>query len=159
MPDRLLPVDRILALLSEAPQRIEQAAAGLSAGELVKSPGEGEWSARDVLAHLRACADVWGGHIHRILAEDQPAIRGINPRIYIKKTDYAGQDFMKLFRDYERQRAELLAILNDLPPESWLRVARVTAYGQTFEKSVYFYADKMARHERGHVNQIERAAG
>ena len=158
MPDPLYPVDRILLLLPESPQRIEKATSGLSAEQLQAPAGEGEWSARDVMAHLRACSDVWGGHIHRILTEDQPNIAGINPRVYIKKTNYPEQTFEKLFVDFVRQRADLLSVLKNLPPEGWVRSALVRSYGQVFEKRVQFYADKMARHERGHVNQIQKIA-
>ena len=33
-----------------------------------------------VLAHLRACADVWGTCMVTIITQDQPTLRGVNPR-------------------------------------------------------------------------------
>ena len=41
-----------------------------------------------VLAHLRACADVWGNYIRTIIAEDRPQFRAVSPRTWIKQTDY-----------------------------------------------------------------------
>jgi len=45
-----------------------------SLAQLHTAPNPGEWSADQVLAHLRACADVWGGNILRMISEDRPAM-------------------------------------------------------------------------------------
>jgi len=50
------------------------------------------WSASDVLAHLRSCADVWGGYMMRILAEDRPTVHAVNPTTWIRQTDYPDLD-------------------------------------------------------------------
>ena len=60
---------------------------------LITPPEPGEWSARDVLAHLRACADVWGNYIMVILNEDQPTFKAVNPTTWIKQTNYLEQAF------------------------------------------------------------------
>jgi hypothetical protein len=67
-------------------------------------------------------------------------------------------EFRPSFHSYTKQRAELLAILEPLPPEGWSRTATVTGMiaGQVFERTVLYYAEWMARHERPHVKQIER---
>jgi len=116
------------------------------------------WSANDVLAHLRACGDVWGNNIMVMIAEDTPMLRGVNPRAWIKKTNYRELEFRPSFRSYATQRADLLAVLEPLPPEGWSRTATVTGMivGQVFERTVLYYAEWMARHERPHVKQIER---
>src|SRR5262245_49175028 len=46
--------------------------AGLVPELLHTAPAPHEWSAVDVLAHLRACADVWGNCIAEIIAHDHP---------------------------------------------------------------------------------------
>ena len=112
----------------------------------------------DVLAHLRACGDVWGGHIAAILAEDRPRRSGVNPRTYLKTTDYPEQPFDTSFRAYREQREALLEVLRGLSAEQWARTATVKAWGGLLEHSVLFYADALARHESSHVRQIERTA-
>jgi hypothetical protein len=49
---------KILDLLADTPNRITKASAGLDASILRLKPEPSAWSAVDVLAHLRACADV-----------------------------------------------------------------------------------------------------
>ncbi len=154
--NQALTPEHVLALLAATPPRLAILTAGLSAGLLRTAPSADEWSANDVLAHLRACADVWGDCIMAMLAEDTPTLRALNPRTWIKKTDYLDMDFRSSLGAFVAQRADLLAVLEPLPPEGWSRAATVTGAGKALERTVLFYAQWLARHERPHVKQIER---
>jgi len=122
-------------------------------------PDENEWSVNDVLTHLRACDDVWGKFMLIIIHEDRPTLVGVNPRSWIDKTDYREQRFRPSLRSFAAQRAKLLAVLEPLPRGDWSRTATVTdMIGQPFERTVLYYADRLARHERPHLKQIERIA-
>ena len=125
MYDTPRPIAELLALLAAAPARMAQSTAALSAAQLRAAPAPGQWSANDILAHLRACADVWGGGIARILAEDEPVFRAVNPRTWINQTDYPQLEFAPSLAAYTAQREALLAVLESLPPEAWLRGATV----------------------------------
>jgi hypothetical protein len=58
---------------------------------------------------------------------------------------------------FKKQRAELLAVLEQLPPEAWERTATVTGMiGETYQRSARYYADWMAGHERAHWKHLER---
>ena len=59
-------------MLAATPSRLAGLSEGVGQAQLLVPPEPGEWSARDVLAHLRTCADVWGNCILAILAEDTP---------------------------------------------------------------------------------------
>ena len=149
-------IEQILALLAQAPQRIATVTGGLEGAQLHTSPAPGEWSANDVLAHLRACADVWGTCIAAMLAEDRPTLRAVNPRTWIRQTDYLEQAFQPSLHAFATQRTDLLAVLEPLAPEGWARAATVTGAGKVLERTVLFYAQWLATHERPHVKQIER---
>ena len=152
----MLPIEQILILLAEAPERIAALTAGLAPARLHAAPSDDEWSASDVLAHLRSCADVWGGSIVTMVREDHPTIRAINPRTWIRDTDYLERAFRPSLREYTRQRAELLALLETLSPEDWARGGTFTGAGRPLERTVLSEADAIARHERSHVKQIAR---
>jgi hypothetical protein len=154
-----LTIEQVLSLLAVTPTRLTALTAGLVPTQLHIAPNQDEWSANDVLAHLRACADVWGNCITRIIAEDKPALRGISPRAWIKKTDYRELEFGPSLHSFATQRAELLAILQPLPPEGWSRTATVKdMVGKVFERTVLDYGQRLARHEQAHLEQIERLA-
>ena len=138
--------------------RVAAATAGVDAATLRRAPAAGEWSPTEILAHLRACADVWGGCIGAIVADDRPTIRAVGPRSYIHDTDYPDLEFEPSFRAFFAQRAGLLAILGPLPPDAWSRTAVVTGAGAVLERTLHWYALGLAAHERSHVKQIERLA-
>jgi hypothetical protein len=148
--------EQALELLAAAPPRIAALAEGMTPAQLRTTPGDGEWSANDVLAHLRACADMWGGAIMTMIAEQHPTIRAVNPRTWIKQTNYLDLEFRPSFDAYAAQRAELLAVLEPLPPDGWSRAATVTGAGKVLHRTVLSYAWWLARHERPHLRQIER---
>ena len=156
MPRQPITTEQILTMLREAAPRIAALTADLTPAQLRTKPGPDEWSANDVLAHLRSCADVWGGCIARIIAEDRPTMRAIDPRTWIKETDYLELDFRPSLQAFTRQRAELLAILEPLPSEVWSRSATMTGAGKPIERTVQSFAERMARHERPHLKQIAR---
>lgn len=119
MYDTPRTVEQILTMLAATPARLAGLTEGLSPVQLVAPPEPGEWSARDVLAHLRACADMWGRYIVVILSEDRPTFKAVNPTTWIKQTDYREQEFQPSLQAFTAQRAELLAVLKPLAPEAW----------------------------------------
>ena len=157
MPKRSLIIEQVLTLLAETPRRIAALTAGLAPAQLHTAPNHGEWSANDVLAHLRSCADVWGNCIEVIIAQDTPTIRAVNPTTWINSTDYLEQEFQPSLHAFATQRTDLLAVLEPLAHEDWSRAATVTGAGKPLVRTVHTYAQRLARHERTHVKQIERS--
>ena len=155
MPNKTLTSDQVVTLLEETPRRIADLTAALRPAQLRVIPRRDEWSANDVLAHLRACADVWGGCMEAILAEDAPTLRAVNPLTWIKKTDYLVLGFRASLRSFTIQRAALLDVLEPLAPAAWSRTATITGAGKLLERNVLFYGRWLAGHERAHVKQIE----
>jgi hypothetical protein len=156
--DRSLTIEQILTMLAAAPSRLAGLTKGLTPAQLLASSEPGEWSARDVLAHLRACSDMWGKYIGMILNEDRPTFKAVNPTTWIKKTDYRQQEFKPSLQAFTTQRAGLLAVLKPLAPDDWSRMATVTGAGKVLERTVHTYVQWLAGHERPHLKQIKRIA-
>jgi len=156
MSSTSLTIEQVLSLLAETPTRIAALIADLSPEELQMMPTPEEWSANEVLAHLRACADVWGNCIMTIIGEDRPTLRAVSPRTWIKQTDYSELEFRPSLRSFTTQRADLLAVLSPLPIDAWERSATVTAVGRPLERTVLSYAERLVVHERSHIKQIAR---
>ncbi len=155
MPNKSLTIEQVLTLLRATPLRLAALTADLSPEELQTRPTPNEWSANEVLAHLRACADIWGNCIVAIIAEDMPTLRAVNPLTWIKKTNYLELDFQLSLHAFATQRADLLAVLSSLPIDDWERSATVTGAGKVLKRTVLFYGQWLSGHERPHVKQIE----
>jgi hypothetical protein len=98
LPRRSPAAAQVIRLLEENPRRIASLTAGLTPIQLRTPPSPDGWSANEVLAHLRSCADVWGGYIKKILDQDRPKIRAVSPRGWINRTDYREQEFESSWR-------------------------------------------------------------
>lgn len=150
-----MPIDQMLAILAGTPCRIAGATTARSPEQVRARPAADGWSVNDVLAHLRACADQWGDSIVTMLDQDHPTLRAINPRNWIKQTSYPDLAFDASFHAYCAQRDALLALLNRLTPDDWARTATFTGAGAPLQRTVRGFGERLARHERPHVKQIE----
>ncbi len=158
MPQRALAIEQILTMLAATPPRIAELIVGLTTAQLHAHPSPGEWSAHYVLAHVRACADVWGDCIVTIINQDRPTLRALNPRTWIKRTNYLEEGFQPSLHAFTTQRTALLAVLEPLKPDVWSRSATITGAGKPLVRTVQSYAQWMAEHERPHVKQIQHIA-
>lgn len=143
-------------MLSDTPKQIARLARGRSHQQLHRKPEEDAWSAQEIVAHLRACADVWGRSIDLMLAEDHPTIRYVSPRGWIKKTDYLEQNFRDSLRAFSDRRAILSDDLKRLKPKDWSRRATFTATTLGRVGTVLSYATRIAEHEVRHLSQLQR---
>jgi hypothetical protein len=91
-----------------------------------------------------------------MLTEDQPTIRYVSPRGWIRKTDYLDQAFGESLRAFTREREALLGTLRDLEPIDWSRGATFTATTPGRDGTVLGYAKRIAHHEVQHMGQIHR---
>ena len=144
-------IEKYLRILSETPQQIAQAAKGLEEARLQFKSDRKSWSANDILAHLRSCADLWTHSIYTMLAENNPVFSDINERKWAKVTRYDELLFAESFQAFSLQRMNLLRVLKALQFESWERSAII------FERkhTVFTQTRRMAKHEQEHVQQIE----
>jgi hypothetical protein len=151
-----LTPDGVMEILRTTVPQLDELTRGASQKRLTMVTDYG-WSVNDQLAHLRACHDVLGGNMLRIVREHHPAWRGMNPRAWQTQTDYFEWKFAPAFEAFRAQRAELLEVLEPLPASAWKRTATVSAPpGLVYEYSVLYYGDWMARHERSHLKHMAR---
>jgi uncharacterized damage-inducible protein DinB len=123
----------------------------LNDSQLHQRPDEKNWSANEILAHLRACADVWGETIVAMLQDDEPALKDVSPRTWLKKTNYPELPFQESYRDFVDQRRALIQTLSDLTLADWSRGAMIKDRRHT----IFSQARRMALHEVTHCQQLE----
>jgi len=148
-------ISTVLDKLETSLDQLSTLTRGLDEGRLNSSAGNETWSANDILAHLRACADVWGKSLAAMIIEDHPTLRYVSPRSWIRRTNYPGLDFHPSLMSYADQRRELLKSLRGLRTEDWSRGATFTATTRGRAETVLSYAQRIASHEAGHLHQME----
>lgn len=144
-------IDRALRLLEATPARLNALAAGIPLERLASSPGPKIWSAQEVLAHLRACADLWGASIYAMLSDSEPALADSDERKWAKLAGYTDVPFHAGLERFSHERAVLLRVLRGLETEGWERGGMILGRRHT----VFSQARRMAKHEAEHCEQIE----
>jgi len=147
---------RILSLMTQGPLRIEKATRSVQASSLYLRTDTEPWSVSDILAHLRACSDVWGTSLNAMLTRDNPTIRYKSPRSSMTKPMYADQEFKTALASFTEGRQKLVKVLANLDETGWLR--RGTFSGTTprqRDQTVLSYAERIINHKQPHLDQIE----
>jgi hypothetical protein len=148
-------ITTFLNTLEETPSRIASASAGLESARLHFRPDKKTWSANDNLAHLRACADVWGNSMLEMIAQDHPTLPYLSPPMWLRKAGYLKLDFHESLSVFTRQRAVFMSQLKLLTIQDWSRGATLVLPTRSWQETVFRYARRMALHERTHCGQIE----
>jgi hypothetical protein len=153
----MLEVDEIMSILRTTVDRLRELAANLAPEQLAPAAYEGDWTVTAVLAHLRACNDVLGSNIVRIVQEDRPAWRAMSPRTWQQRSGYHDLAFAPAFGAFAAARTKLLEVLEPLAPADWERTATVTVPPKkVFEYTARYYGDWLAAHERAHLRHLAR---
>src|SRR5258706_1414633 len=149
----LLPeIETYLKLLETTPHRLTKITKSVAEMRLQQKTEKEIWSVNDILAHLRACADVWGDSIERMVVEENPTVPYRHPRQWIKKTNYPELPFHESLQAFTAQRKKLLKVLKQLSFKDWSRAATIKG----LEHTVFTQVRRMATHENVHCEQIER---
>ncbi|MBI5960357.1 MAG: DinB family protein [Chloroflexi bacterium] len=141
-----------LALAEATPRRLAASAAGLDHDLLSQPAAPDEWSALEILNHMRACEEVWMHSLHAMLAHENPRLHEIHPRQWIKTlSPYTSQSFATSLQVFTLRREALLMTLRALSPADWEREGRIDQKTHT----VYSHMRRMVLHENTHCDQIE----
>lgn len=144
-------IQHFLDTLADTPRRLATASTDVDDSRLHFRPSPGSWSALEILAHLRACADVWGASIESMRAAEEPSLPDIHPRKWLKQTNYTALLFSESFQAFAIQREMLLSILRSLSAEEWSRGAQIG----TRRHTIFSQTRRMALHELAHCDQTE----
>src|SRR5437868_6025023 len=104
--EKLVPENskELLLRLREISQELNAELMDLTDEDANFSPGEGEWSIKEVVCHLRDAEQIWYKRISRILQEDEPFLRAFNPDELATEHDYKSQNWVEVRTAFEQAR-------------------------------------------------------
>jgi uncharacterized damage-inducible protein DinB len=145
--------DQILTAMRTAPERLQEALAG--AGErAARPPAEGEWSAKEVLAHLRTADAIFSPRIVLMMMVNNPAMPDIDASLLAERCGFLEDDLQTALRALTVRRGELVQLLERLDEAGWQRGGVHEVHGPL---TIADIARLMAAHEQEHLAQIEAA--
>lgn len=94
------------------PEQLRLAVSGMSPDELRARPVPNKWSTLEVVCHLSDFEPIYADRMKRVLAEDQPPLRGGDPDLFASRFCYHDRDVneeLDLIAITRRQLARILA--------------------------------------------------
>jgi len=145
-------IDQIaLTVLARTPSVVRALLVGLPSSALDQPNAEG-WSVKDIVAHMVDVEDgVMVSRITRLLEENRPFIRSIDPPARLAAGDYAARSLDDLLEELSRQRASHAAWLARLTEQQLARGGEHEEVGEIF---VVDLAHQWAAHDLTHLRQI-----
>jgi len=145
-------IEELIQQLAATPERLARALKGKTPEQLEKRPVPGEWAAREILAHMRAVDDIVTSRIYMLLARDMPPLVAFDERRWAEIVGYITTDIHRSLTLFSLRRAEVISVLQQLPPEAWQRSGQHEVRGTT---SVLDIVQDMVAHEDQHCSQFE----
>jgi hypothetical protein len=158
--------------LARTPATLERLAAGRDAAALSKRPDAKNWSATEILCHLRDVEELFQLRFHTILALDEPTIlvlgaqpehfapwrigarHPLDPNAWAEERQYARSDPREALAAFRTRRAEVVTLLRGLSEADWRRGGIHLARGRL---TLAQWAESLAGHDDNHLGQLERA--
>ncbi len=168
------PVDKRLERLERTPDDLAAAIHGHSDADLSRRPDAKNWSAKEVVCHLRDIEELFMVRFQNMLATHEPTFLvlgelppepglwgigdGVGPAIdpdrWAEERQYLRHDTTEALTALRTRRAESLVFLRRLTPEQWQRGSgHVTLGRMTYGDWVAL----MAGHDDNHLDQLKRA--
>lgn len=138
-------------LLARTPATLRTLLSGLPLA-LLAAPNPEGWSLKDIVAHLHDVESVaFVERIERMLREERPFIRSIDPPARLAAGGYAARGLDELLDDLELQRREHAIWLSGLTADE---LARTGEHDEVGEIRVADIAHQWAAHDVTHLRQI-----
>jgi len=116
-------------------------------------PGEGKWSAHEIVCHAADSETNAAMRIRYLAAEPKPTIMGYDQDAWAKAFDYHAAPLETALRTVEAVRANTAALLRRLPEKTWSSEGTHSESGRyTANDWLEVYAEHLEKHSR----QIER---
>ena len=144
---------QLIAQYRDGYRAVAEALLRITPEELDARPGEGRWSARDVVHHLADSEMSAAVRLRQLLAEDHPTFQRSDQDAYSRRLHYdrPHESSLELFRYAREATAELLERMS---PEDWAREGiHSTAGPFGAERWLQIYAG----HAHKHARQIRAA--
>jgi hypothetical protein len=165
------PLSARLARLARTPDDLAEALRGRPGAALQERPAPSQWSAIDIICHLRDIEELYILRFHLMLASDDPLVFvagapphdperwgitadvpfPLDPDRWREERQYRRNDPHEALGAFRRRRGEVMALLAGLSAEGWLRGSIHPEHGRiTFED----WTAGMAGHDDNHLAQL-----
>ncbi len=146
-------IPELLERYRRGPEVLATLMTGAAGPELDYRPEPGQWSVRQIVAHLADSEIVGGDRCRRIIAEDNPTLIGYDQNAWAANLNYAKRKTSESVDLFRRLRADCYELVKDLAPETFERIGNHNELGPITLKTLL---ERLAEHAETHARQIQR---
>lgn len=141
----------LLERLRRGAELVAVSITGAAGSEVDFVPKPGQWSIRQIVAHLADAEMVAGMRLRRIIAEDNPRLEAFDQDAWASNLDYARRKPSQSLEMFRRVRAENYELLKDLPEGAFERAGQHEERGRLTLKHLL---QLIAEHAENHAAQL-----
>ena len=147
-------IENILAEMERAADDFSAAVKGISENVLSRRPDEKNWSAREVICHVRDTEEYFLSRFQMILSFDEPKFSPADAGRWAAERQYLRHDVGEALLTFRQRRRETLSFSKEIKPDQWQRTCLHAIRGRMTLRD---YLSLLAGHDRNHLDQIKRA--
>ncbi len=121
---------------------------------LSRRPDGKNWSAKEVVCHIRDTEESFMARFQTIMAMDEPTFLPVEPDRWAADRQYLRNDGAEALQAFRTRRDESLKFLLGLKPDQWERGGIHATRGRMTIKD---FVALMAWHDDNHLDQLKRA--
>ena len=144
-------ISELLERYRRGAEVVAVAITGAAGSELDFSPAPGQWSIRQIMAHLSDSEMVGAMRFRKIIAEENPIIEAFDQDAWSRNLDYNRRKTSQTLETFRRIRAENYELLKELPEQALERQGRHSERGTV---SLRQFLQGFAEHAENHAMQL-----
>ena len=147
-------IENILAEMERAADDFSAAVKGISENVLSRRPDEKNWSAKEIICHVRDTEEYFLSRFQMILSFDEPKFSPADAGRWAAERQYLRNDAGEALTAFRQRRRETLAFVKEIKPDQWDRTCIHAVRGRMTLRD---YLNLLAGHDKNHMDQIKRA--
>ena len=147
-------VEEQMARMDRTAEELAAAIKGLPDHQLAKRPDDKNWSAKEVLCHLRDTEESFMMRFQTIMVMDEPKFLPVEPDRWATERQYQRNDAHDALHAFRIRRDESLKFLRALRPEHFERGGIHATRGRM---TIRDFVGLIAGHDDNHLDQLKRA--
>jgi hypothetical protein len=141
----------IIEALRLLPEQVSEEVKGLSEEQLRFRPGDGQWSLREIIGHLRDFAEIDHDRLCRMITQESPFLPGYDQEVLVRERNYQEADLQAVLDELASFRRRTVQVLTELVDANWARTGRHLERGIF---SIRQLVEQLVRHEAMHLEQV-----
>jgi DinB family protein len=147
-------IEEQMARLERTPDDLEGAIKGVPDDVLSRRPDGKNWSAREVVCHVRDIEESFMARFQAIMVMTEPTFPPVEPDRWAEERQYQRNNVVEALHAFRTRRDESLKFLRGLKVDQWERGGIHATRGRM---SIKDFVGLMAWHDDNHLDQLKRA--